>query len=150
MIPYQGDSAEARCNGLKSGYAVSEKTGKKVYCAYVTKKDGPFYCPKCNSTAIVRKCSEKEDHFAHKPRLSPVLAMKDQSLHTECKNAICKYLSTQFPDGNWKVERPIEAKEKLGTKEIIPDISGRINSIPIAIEIQKTAYTPIKIKEKTM
>lgn len=146
---YYNDSLKARCDGLRSGYAISEKTGKKVYCAYVTKRDGPFYCSKCNSTAIVRKCSEKEDHFAHKPRLSPVLTKKDQSLHTECKNAICNYLSRQFPDGRWAVERTIEAKEKLGTKEIIPDISGIINNIPVVIEVQKTAYTLSKIREKT-
>lgn len=150
MISYNNnDSYEARCNGLKSGYAISEKTRKKVFCASVTKKDGPFYCPKCNSTAIVRKCSEKEDHFAHKPRLSPVLTSKDQSLHTECKNAICNYLSNQFPDGKWAVERAIDASKSLGTKRIVPDISGRINGIPIAIEVQKTAYTLNKIKEKT-
>ena len=93
MALHHSDSIEARCNGLKSGYAIIEKTGKRVYCAYVTKKDGPFYCPKCNSTAIVRKCSEKEDHFAHKPRLSPVLTAKDQSLHTECKNFICNHIA---------------------------------------------------------
>lgn len=143
------DSVESRCNGLKRGYAISEKTGKKVFCAYVTKKDGPFYCPKCNSTAIVRKCSEKEDHFAHKPRLSPILTVKDQSLHTECKNSICNYLSKQFPEGNWAVERSIPASERLETKMIIPDISGRINNIPVAIEVQKTAYTLNKIREKT-
>lgn len=149
MFSYYGDSVDARCNGLRNGCAVSERTGKKVYCAYVTKIDGPFYCPKCGSSVIVRKCSEKEDHFAHKPRLSPVLTQKDQSLHTECKNAICNYLSQQFPNGNWAVERPINASEKLGTKTIVPDISGRIGGMPIAIEVQKTAYTLNKIKEKT-
>lgn len=143
------DSIEARCDGLKNGYAISEKNGKMVYCYYVSKKDGPFYCPKCNSTVIVRKCAEKEDHFAHKPRLSPVLTKKDQFLHTECKNAICDYLSKQFPAGKWAVERPIKANERLGTEKIIPDISGRIDDIPIAIEVQKTAYTLTKIREKT-
>ena len=143
------DTLEARCNGLKSGYAICERTGKKAYSAYVTKKDGPFYCPKCSSTAIVRKCSEKEDHFAHKPRLSPVLTQKDQSMHTECKNALCNYLSKQYPNGNWAVERAINESKRFGTKKIVPDISGRINGIPIAIEVQRSAYTLNKIKEKT-
>jgi len=143
------DSFEARCNGLKSGYAISEKTGKRVYCKHVTKEDGPFYCPKCNSKAIVRKCAEKEDHFAHKTRLSPVLTKKDQSLHTVCKDSICDYLSKQYPNGNWATERPIPESKRLGTTMIVPDISGRINNIPVAIEVQKTAYTLNKIKEKT-
>lgn len=58
-------------------------------------------------------------------------------------------MSNQFPDGKWAVERAIDASKSLGTKRIVPDISGRINGIPIAIEVQKTAYTLNKIKEKT-
>ena len=143
------DSRSARCDGLIGGYAVSVRTNKKVFCNIVTKTDGPFYCPKCMSPAIVRKCSEKEDHFAHKPKLSPILTSKDQSLHTECKNSICEYLAEKYPDGGWKVERPIESSLKRGTKRIVPDISGRINSIPIAIEIQKSTYTLNKIQDKT-
>lgn len=146
------DSKSARCIGLKYGFAVSEKTGKKVYRDNATKKGGPFYCPYCFSPAIIRKCTEKEDHFAHKPRLSPVLNSKDQALHTECKNSICKYLSEKYPNGNWMVERAIEEIPKIGNKRIIPDISGRFGDkkgIPIAIEVQKSAYTPNKIREKT-
>jgi competence protein CoiA len=146
---YLKDSNSARCSGLIGGYAICEKTGKTVSCYRVTKKDGPFYCPQCYSTAIIRKCSEKEDHFAHKPKLSPVLTVKDQSLHTECKNSICKYLSEQYPDGKWEVERPIYGNPEKGTKTIIPDISGRIEKIPVAIEVQKSTYTIDKIKDKT-
>ena len=135
---FSKDSKSARCDGLVSGRAISVRTNKRVHCDNVTKEDGPFYCPKCMSPAIVRKCSEKEDHFAHKPRLSPVLTTKDQSLHTECKNSICKYLSEKHPEGKWEVERPINGNLEKGTKTIIPDISGRINNIPIAIEVQKS------------
>ena len=143
------DSYLARCNGLKRGYAISEKTGRTVFCEDVTKKDGPFYCPRCRSTVIVRKCTEKEDHIAHKSRCSPVLTEKDQTLHTECKRTICNYLSQKYPSGNWEIERPIEGRPEKGLKRIVPDISGRIDNIPIAIEVQKTAYTLNKIKEKT-
>lgn len=143
------DCKSARCDGLVSGRAISVRTNKRVHCDNVTKEDGPFYCPKCMSPAIVRKCSEKEDHFAHKPRLSPVLTTKDQSLHTECKNSICKYLSEKHPEGKWEVERPIYGNREKGTKTVVPDISGRINNIPIAIEVQKSTYTLGKIKDKT-
>lgn len=146
---YSTDSYSARCNGLIGGRAISEKTGKMVSCFKVTKEDGPFYCPRCNSTAIVRKCTEKDDHFAHKPKLSPILTSKDQSLHTECKNIICKYLSEKYPEGKWAVERPIDGNPDKGTKTIIPDISGRIEKIPVAIEVQKSTYTLGKIKDKT-
>jgi competence protein CoiA len=139
----------SRCCGLIQGYALKKIDNKKVYIHEVTKIDGPFYCSECLSEAIVRKCTEKVDHFAHKARLSPVLSGKNESkLHFECKNKICDYLKTKFPDGNWELERTI--KKSNDKKELIPDISGRINQWPIAIEVQKTPYTVDKIRNKTI
>jgi competence protein CoiA len=146
---FSQDNKSARCDGLVGGYAIRVQTNKRVYCDNVNKEDGPFYCPICMSPVIVRKCSEKEDHFAHKPRLSPVLTTKDQSLHTECKNSICKYLAEKYPEGKWAVERKIDGNPEKGIKTVVPDISGRINNVPIAIEVQRSTYTLGKIKDKT-
>ena len=44
-----------------------------------TKADGPFYCPETIEELIIRKCTDKRDHFAYKARLSPV-ATKESEL----------------------------------------------------------------------
>jgi competence protein CoiA len=121
-----------------------------VFADYVKKENGPFYCPECLSEAIVRLCSEKKNHFAHKSRQSPIILSKDQKLHNQCRDEICVELKNVFPDGKWETERTIPVNKNKGTKERIPDISGRINGKPIAIEIQFSAYTINRIYDKTV
>lgn len=148
------DIISSRCCGLSGGSALKKSNNERVLAVNVYKENGPFYCSVCLSEAIVRKCSNKIHHFAHKARLSPFITAKDRELHEKCKNEICKYLNLNFPNGNWKVERPIPANPQNNwNKEIIPDISGRYggkNDIPVAIEIQKTPYTIDKIFNKTV
>lgn len=148
------DSINARCWGLAGGTARKKNDNSKVSATDVLKEEGPFFCPVCLSEAIVRKCTEKADHFAHKGRLSPTITSRDQKLHDKCRDDICNYLKSVFPEGKWEAERPIPAKKSRGwEKEIIPDLSGRFgnkNSKPIAIEIQKTAYTIKRIHDKTI
>lgn len=148
------DSLDARCSGLKSGMAVQASKSTEVPAERVDKNDGPFYCPKCLSEAIVRKCSDKIDHFAHVARVSPIVTKKNQQLHNQCRDEIYEFLKSNFPNGNWDIERPIPIKlSKDWNKVIIPDISGRLgdkSSRPIAIEIQKTPYTIKRIHDKTV
>jgi len=148
------DSLNARCSGLSKGFALTKSENKKVFAQEVTKENGPFYCPVCLSDVIVRKCADKIDHFAHNARLSPAFTSKNQILHDKCKEEICNYLKTIFPEGNWETERPIPINKYRGwDNEIIPDISGRFGGkkgVPIAIEIQKSSYTINKIFKKTV
>jgi hypothetical protein len=143
------DSISARCPGLLLRIALKKSDNTVVHAANVKKADGPFYCPSCLSDAIVRKCTEKKDHFAHKSRQSPIILSKDFELHNKCRDEICSELQTLFPDGKWAKERPIPANKNKETKERIPDISGRINGKPIAIEVQASSYTIEKIYSKT-
>ena len=142
-------SMSSACHGISGRQAVSRKTNQKVYASKVTKDDGPFYCPECLSEVIVRKCTDKDDHFAHKARQSPAQGPKSQELHTKCKDAICEVMKNAYPAGNWKTERPIGANVTKGTPRIVPDISGRIDNQPVAIEVQLSPYTINKIREKT-
>jgi competence protein CoiA len=114
----------------------------------VYKKDGPFYCPSCLCEVVVRKCTNKVNHFAHHARQSSILTKKDKALHDNCRNEILNCLKKEFPDGNWEKERPIHANAAKGFKMIVPDISGRINEIPVAIEVQVSKYTVNRIKTK--
>ncbi len=132
-----------------------KSNNKEISVKDVTKIDGHFYCSSCLSGVIVRKCTEKIDHFAHNARLSPTITSKDHKLHNKCRDEICEYLKVKYPQGNWKTERAIPKNEKAGRKkDIIPDISGRFGykktGVPVAIEIQKSSYTLDKIFNKTV
>ena len=142
------DIYSSRCSGLAGQKARRKLDNQIVYADYATKSDGPFYCPVCLSDAIVRKCTEKVDHFAHSARQSPIIGKKDRFLHEQCQNEILEYLQKSFPLGKWEKERPIPKNEKYGTKEVVPDISGRIGDLPIAIEVQISPYTINKIYDK--
>lgn len=144
------EAEEVGCYGLVEGVANNLNTHQSCYANEVTKKDGPFYCPECFSDAVIRKCTVKRDHFAHKTRLSPIIGKWESELHKKCKDEICQELSTLFPEGNWCTERPIPANEKHKIPLLIPDISGRINGVPIAIEIQTSALTIPKLVKKTV
>lgn len=143
------DSRISMCDGLLECSALTSSDNKKVYASIVNKSDGPFYCPECLSDVIVRKCVEKADHFAHKARLSSVYTSKESKLHYECKHEIVNTLRELLPEGNWEVERPIEANKSKGYKALRPDISGRINGKPIVIEVQKSTMDINKIKDRT-
>ena len=88
------------------------------------------------------------DHFAHNARQSPIIGKKDRLLHEQCQNEILEYLQKSFPSGKWEKERPIPKNEIYDLKEVIPDISGRIDELPIAIEVQISPYTINRIHEK--
>ncbi len=142
------DIYSSRCTGLAELKARRKLDNKIVYADFTTKADGPFYCPACLSDAIIKKCTEKVDHFAHSARQSPIIRKKDKLLHEQCQNEILEYLQKNFPFGKWEKERPIPKNEKNGFKEVVPDISGRIGNQPIAIEVQISPYTINRIYDK--
>ena len=146
----QRDAHEVGCYGLRGGWALHAKTLKPVFAPEVTQQDGPFICEECSTDAIHRRCTERIDHFAHHARLSPVIRREESDLHRACKNEICEALAAQFPNGNWKTEREIPEKKKDKLSKLTPDISGRVNSVPIAIEIQASYLTLNRIIKRAL
>lgn len=137
------------CGGLVRGMARRVEDNQYVFAKDVVKADGPFYCSECLSDVIVRKCIEKEDHFAHKGNLSQLFGSGESLLHKSCKEEILKGLVAQFPDGKWEIERPIRANKAKGYLEVIPDLSGRIRDDPVAIEIQRSSLNIKTILKRT-
>jgi hypothetical protein len=138
----------SRCSGLIHRTALKRFDNTVVSANQVKKSDGPFYCPECLSNVIVRKCSEKVDHFAHSARTSPVLRTRDSLLHDKCKDIFLEALKSKYPEGKWQTEREIPEVKEKGFKRVVPDISGRINGVPVAIEVQLSPYTINRISEK--
>lgn len=144
------EAAEVGCDGLVGGTARNLYTHQICDADLSTKADGPFYCGVCKSDAILHKCTEKIDHFAHIARLSPVLGPLESALHRSCKEEICRALAERNPDGKWAVERPIPANLDYDIPELRPDISGRIFQHRVAIEVQASALTPTKIVKRSL
>lgn len=145
----QRQAEEVGCWGLVHGVAYNVITHQPFYAASATKNDGPFYCKTCLSDAVIRKCAQKRDHFAHKARLSPVIPKGESQLHSSCKDTLCRFLGDRFPNGKWATERTIPDNPELGIPELRPDVSGRINNVRVAIEVQASSLTVNKIVERT-
>ena len=88
----QFDAKNSRCNGLLERKALRKNDNSFVYADKTAKSDGPFYCPECLSDVVIRKCSEKVDHFAHNVRQSPMLRKRDTELHSKCRDEILEHL----------------------------------------------------------
>lgn len=144
----QQEAEEVGCSGLVDGCAKHLYTHQIFYASQCTKNEGPFYCSECFSDAVVRKCHEKKDHFAHKARLSPAIGPEEGELHRQCKNEIASQLHERFPDGNWATERTIPERKDIKVPELRPDISGRINGVRVAIEVQASTLTIGKIVKR--
>lgn len=129
-------------------WAKISATNKYIHANDAKKSDGPFYCPDTCEELIIRKCLDKRDHFAYRGRLSSVYGSGESKLHYDCKTEICNELQKAFPEGNWKVERPIPENKEKKIGRLVPDISGRINGKPIVIEVQASSLTLPKILKR--
>ena len=130
---------EAGCFGLFGGSAFSVKLKRDVSADVASHEDDPFICRGCLSDAVLRKCTEKRDHFAHHSRTSPAIASGETALHQGCLQEILDALKARFPDGNWDKNRTTKANKEKGFDEVVPDISGRLGGKtdqPLVIEAQ--------------
>lgn len=144
----RNDAEEAGCYGLVNGYARNLNTYELFSAETCTSNDGPFFCPSCLSNAVIRKCTDKRDHFAHIARQSPTSGKGESELHYTCKNEICNALALLMPDGKWETERSVVENRKLGTPTLRPDISGYINGKLVAIEVQASVLSIPNILKK--
>lgn len=148
----QREAEEFGCYGLVGGFAKQLRTQHNVSAFDVTKTDGPFFCSVCYSDAIVRKCIEKRDHFAHDAPRSPAIGPGESALHEGCKKEVCSALKAAHPDGKWEVERPIRENKEHKLTEVRPDISGRIDGVDgmrLVIEVQASALSITQILKRT-
>lgn len=144
-----GEADDSGCFGLLDGFARNLKTHQKFFAQEARREDGPFYCPSCLSDAVLKKCTEKADHFAHSARTSPVLRPHEMELHNACTREICDALASRFPSGSWAVERPIPPNSQKKTPKLVPDVSGRIGGQRVVVEVQRSAMTLTQLIQRT-
>jgi len=150
MLPYRvrKEAEEVGCYGLVDGFARNINTYQIYSAETCTSMDGPFFCTSCLSDVVVRKCTEKRDHFAHIARTSQTGGKAEGELHKKCKTEMCEALAALNPAGKWEVERTIKEHKAKGTPELRPDISGYIDGKLVAIEVQASVLSISKILSK--
>lgn len=151
MTNRKTDAYDSRCCGLTGSAAYRADFKKLATAAYVTKADGPFYCRECLSAAIVRKCSDKDDHFAHKARLSPTGKSGSTVFHHQVRDEICGLLNAHFPEGQWRTEVALKTVDENDLRADIAGFFGkRTKETPaVAVEVQCSPYSPSYIRKKT-
>ena len=105
------------------------------------KSEYPFFCPLCREELLLRKGKVKTHHFAHKIKTNCDYAHGESEKHYRIKKQLYEYLKDKVNCKNCDLERNL--------KTVRPDISLRINNIPVAIEIQNSAID-VKIIQKRM
>lgn len=105
------------------------------------KSDGPFSCPFCSDETILRKGAMKVHHFAHKPPITCEYGSGESEQHRECKLTIYQELPRH------RRFRHVEIERRMGT--VRPDVSGWMDGIPFAIEVQISALSIEQIIHRT-
>jgi competence protein CoiA len=121
--------------------AIRQRDRQRVAAWDQQKSDGPFSCPLCVEETILKKGTMKVHHFAHKPPITCEYGKGETERHRECKLTIYEGLRRH------RRFREVEIERSLGT--VRPDVSGFMNDIPFAIEVQISALTMEQIVYRT-
>jgi competence protein CoiA len=121
--------------------AKRKSDGETVYAYFEKKSNGPFICLDCHDEVILKSGRSTVDHFAH---LNPLSCggIGESDIHRRCKFEIFKALREQPNVEDVALERD------LGP--VRPDISARIDGIPVAIEVQISSLSLDSILERTI
>ena len=121
--------------------AIRQSDKQKVAAWDQHKADGPFSCPLCVTDTILKKGTMKVHHFAHKPPITCEYGSGETERHRECKLTIYDGLRRH------QRFREVEIERRMGT--VRPDVSGLMDGIPFAIEVQISALTMEQIIYRT-
>ena len=121
--------------------AIRQRDRQRVAAWDQQKTDGPFSCPRRIEETILKKGTMKVHHFAHKPPITCEYGRGETERHRECKVTIYEGLRRH---GGF---RDVEIERSMST--VRPDVSGYMNGIPFAIEVQISALTMDQIVYRT-
>jgi len=116
--------------------------GQTVTAYSESKANAPFYCLVCGDEVALKTGKHRINHFAHVNPLACRYAENESEAHRRCKMEIYIALSRQPGVSNVALERPLE--------NVRPDVSGEINGVPVAIEVQISSLSPETIQRRTI
>ncbi len=121
--------------------AIRERDGRKLGAWEADKRDRPFICFCCQRVVTLRQGRVIAPHFAHLPPVVCEYGTGESEAHRRCKLAIYESLCADPRVSKCELER------NLGT--VRPDVSAYINGVPVAIEVQLSTLSLIKIMHRT-
>jgi competence protein CoiA len=121
--------------------AIRKSNNRSVIAKWESKANGPFTCPGCGDEVVFRQGSVRVNHFTHKSSLTCGAAAGETNDHRRCTLEIYEMLLRQPGVTDVRLER------SLGT--VRPDVSARINGVPVAIEVQISNLAQEKIIHRT-
>jgi competence protein CoiA len=113
-----------------------------VIASEASKVDVPFACPACKRIVILKKGTKVTHHYAHKPPVDCVYGTGESEAHRHAKMEIYEALRASPRTRDIRLER------YLGT--VRPDISGFINGVRVAIEMQISTLSLGTIHHRTV
>ena len=117
------------------------RLGEQVVAWEATREEGPFSCPECGQTVILKKGSAVVHHFAHLPPSTCQCGAGESVEHWLAKFEIFEALRTHPRVTKLMVER------YLGS--VKPDVSFRLGEHYVAIEMQRSELSPASIARRT-
>ena len=117
-------------------------TDEIVNAYFASKAHGPFICSECGDEVILKTGRRTVNHFAHVNPLACRYADNESDAHRRCKMEIFEALRNLPGVTDAALERPI------GT--VRPDVSARINDVPVAVEVQMSSLSIETIMARTI
>jgi competence protein CoiA len=122
--------------------AKRKSDGQTVTAYFERKSNGPFLCLQCNEEVILKSGRNRVDHFAHANPIACKFAEGESELHRRCKLEIFEALQNSAGVRDVALERPMGRNR--------PDVSARINGVPVAIEVQISSLSIDTIMQRTI
>jgi competence protein CoiA len=122
--------------------AIRKSDGQTVNAYDERKENGPFRCLECGDPVMLKIGQNRINHFAHENPIARHYAENESDDHRSCKMQIFEALKRHPNVRDVAMERP------FGTNR--PDVSARINGVPVAIEIQISNLSLETIMQRTI
>ena len=123
--------------------SAKRKSDGQTVTAYLSSKaDGPFVCLICRDEVILKAGKRTVNHFAHANPIACKFAEGESDAHRACKMEIYEALKREPSVSDLVLERP------LGS--VRPDVSGYINGVKVAIEVQISSLSLDTIMRRTI
>jgi competence protein CoiA len=122
--------------------AKRKSDGAIVEAYFSQKTHGPFSCRDCGDEVILKSGRNRVNHFAHVNPIACKFALGESDTHRQCKIEIFRALQKEPNVTELALELP------LGL--VRPDVSAKINGVPVAIEVQISSLSNETIQQRTI
>jgi competence protein CoiA len=119
-----------------------QSDGQTVTADLERKANAPFYCLTCGDQVILKTSKNRVSYFAHRYPLGRHYGDNESDEHRRCKLEIFAALK--------RTQGVEDVRLECALGEVRPDVSARINGVPVAIEVQISDLSLETITQRTI